>query len=103
MAKVTDFETWLTATGIQSEEDAYDLYSSIGNFEGSGRFYTNKEVTNDGYQYTVRAEGNEDTLFLESDEAKFAFFDHLANNYTESEEGDVDRWYKLRTKLGRID
>ncbi|MCE7064091.1 hypothetical protein [Dyadobacter sp. CY326] len=103
MGKTTNYETWLSAVTLDAEEDVYDLYNSVSNFEGSGKFYTSKEVTNDGYQYLVKAEGNADDLFLESDEAKFAFLKHLASNHTDAEDGDIQKWYKMKTELGRTD
>jgi hypothetical protein len=103
MEKVTDYEQWLAGVNLSGHEDVYNLYDSITNFEGSGRFYTNKEVTNDGYQYFVKVEGLPEPLFLESDEAKFAFLDYLARNYTDAEEGDVTKWYNLKKEIGRVD
>ena len=103
MAKVTDYQNWLSGVDLENHEDVYNLYNSVSNFEGSGIFYTSKEVTNTGYQYLIKADGHEDILFLDSDESKFAFLEYLADNYTDAEEGDVEKWYKLKTELGRID
>ncbi|WP_439558399.1 hypothetical protein [Dyadobacter sp.] len=103
MEKTTDHEEWLSGVSLGDHEDVYNLYDSITNFEGSGRFYTTKEVTNDGYQYFIKAEGVVEHLFLESDEAKFAFLDYLAKNYTDAEEGDVTKWYNLKKEIGRVD
>jgi len=103
MAKVTDSQNWLSGVNLENHEDVYNLYNSVNNFEKSGVFYTSKEITNNGYQYLVKADGNEDILLLESDDDKFAFIDYLAKNYTDSEEGDIETWYNLKTELGRID
>lgn len=103
MAKTTNYEEWLQNVQPQGPEEVFDLYSSVGNFEGSGRFYTTKNVTNDGYEYIVRADGVEDDLFLDSDEAKFAFLAHLKTNYTDAGENDIDGWYELKKELGRTD
>lgn len=103
MAKTTNYEEWLENVQPQGAEEVFDLYSSVGNFEGSGRFYTTKNVTNDGYEYIVRADGVEDDLFLDSDEAKFAFLSHLKTNYTDAGENDIDAWYELKKELGRTD
>jgi hypothetical protein len=103
MGKTTNYESWLSTVTLDREEDVYDLYNSISNFEGSGKFYTSKEVTNDGYEYLVKAEGSADDLFLESDEAKFEFLKLLASNHTDAEDGDIQKWYKMKTELGRTD
>ena len=103
MGKSTDYESWLSDVGIQGDEDVYNLYNSISNFERSGRFYTSKEVTNDGYEYLVHAEGNEDNLFLDSDEAKFEFLSHLKTNFTDANEENIEKWYELKKELGRVD
>lgn len=103
MGKVTDYKAWLSGVDLDGHEKVYNLYSSVGNFESAGIFNTHKEVTNDGYQYLIKADGLEDTLFLESDEAKFEFLDYLAKTYTDQEEGDVNKWYKLKTELGEVD
>jgi hypothetical protein len=103
MEKTTDYQSWLEGVSLRDEDDVYDLYDSLSNFEGAGRFYTNKDVKNDGYEYSVKAEGVPEWLFLESDEARFEFTQFLAANYTTMDEADVEKWYKLKTKLGRID
>jgi hypothetical protein len=103
MAKVTDYKEWLSGVDLDGHQKVYDLYRSVGNFEGAGIFHTAKEVTNDGYQYLVQAQGTADSLFLESDQAKFEFLEYLAKNYTDEQEGDVQKWYKLKTELGQID
>ena len=103
MGKVTDYQDWLSRVNLEEHEDVYNLYNSVSNYEGSGTFYTSKEVTNTGNEYLVKAEGNEDTLHLESDEEKFHFLKFLADNYTDAEEGDVEKWYKLKEELGRVD
>ncbi|MCF0041452.1 hypothetical protein [Dyadobacter fanqingshengii] len=103
MGKTTNFETWLSDVALEGKEDVYDLYNSISNFEQSGKFYTSKEVTNDGYEYLVKADGNEDSLHLESDEIKFSFINHLRANYTDADESNIDVWYDLKKELGRID
>ncbi|WP_221392756.1 hypothetical protein [Dyadobacter sp. NIV53] len=103
MSKDKEYQNWLSHVELSSHENIYDLYNSVNNFEGSGIFYTSKEVTNTGNQYHVKADGNAETLLLDSDEDKFAFLNYLAQNYTDAEKGDIDTWYKLKTELGRID
>ncbi|MCF0063259.1 hypothetical protein MUK70_10220 [Dyadobacter chenwenxiniae] len=103
MAKTENFETWLSGIALESKEDVYDLYNSINNFERSGKFYTSKEVTNDGYEYLVKADGLEDHLHLDSDETKFAFIDHLKSNYTDADAADIDVWSEMKKDLGRLD
>lgn len=103
MANITDFQQWLDSVNLKGEEDAYNLYDSIVNFEQSGIFYTHKEVTNDGYQYFVSADGVLDKLFIDSDNTKFDFLNYLAKNYTDAKEGDVQKWYTLKKELGRTD
>lgn len=103
MKENNKYQEWLSNVDLDNLENVYNLYNSVSNFEGSGIFYTSKEVTNSGNQYLVKADGNADALLLESDEDKFAFLEYLANNYTDSEEGDVEKWYKLKMELGRID
>lgn len=103
MSKDKNYQHWLSNVELSSHENVYNLYNSVNNFEGSGIFYTSKEITNSGHQYLVKAEGNAETLLLESDEEKFEFLDFLAKNYTDAEEGNIDNWYKLKTELGRVD
>ncbi|MCE6992513.1 hypothetical protein [Dyadobacter sp. CY323] len=103
MGKTTNFETWLSDVILEGNEDVYDLYNSISNFEQSGKFYTSKEVTNDGYEYLVKADGNEDSLYLESDERKFEFLNYLKANHTDADENDIDVWYEMKKELGRTD
>jgi hypothetical protein len=103
MATVTDYKTWLSDVDLESHENVYQLYNSVSNFEGSGIFYTAKEVTNTGYKYHIKADGNEDTLLLESDEEKFEFLNYLSSEYTDAEDNDVEKWYKLKQEIGRVD
>jgi len=103
MAKTTDFKTWLTDVNLENHENVYQLYDSVSNFEGSGIFYTSKQITNDGQEYLIKADGNEDTLLLESDEKKFEFLDYLAKEYTDAEDNDIEKWYKLKQEIGRVD
>lgn len=103
MGKVTDYKAWLSDVDLGSHENVYNLYNSVNNFESSGIFHTSKEVTNTGYEYLVKADGNADSLFLGSDEQKFLFLDYLGKNYTDSEDADIEKWYKLKAELGRID
>lgn len=103
MGKTKNYEDWLFQVALEGEQNVLDLYNSVNNFEREGIFYTSKEVTNDGYQYLVKADGVEDALFLESDEAKFAFLDHVKTNYTDAGENDIDKWYDLKKELGHTD
>jgi hypothetical protein len=103
MAKTTDYETWLSSVDLRGDQDVYDLYSSVNNFEKSGKFYTSKEVTNDGYEYLVHADGVEDNLHLQSDDAKFTFLEYLKANHTDAADNDIQAWYDMRKELGRID
>lgn len=103
MGKTTNFETWLSDVALEGKEDVYNLYNSVSNYEQSGKFYTSKEVKNDGFEYLVKADGNEDSLHLESDEIKFSFIKYLKENYTDAEEGNIDVWYELKKELGRLD
>ncbi|CAG5067573.1 hypothetical protein DYBT9623_00294 [Dyadobacter sp. CECT 9623] len=103
MAKITNFEDWLAGVNPHGDEDIYDLYNSVSNFEGSGRYYTSKEVKNDGYEYFVKADGFEDELHLDSDETKFAFLNHVKTTYTDASENDIDKWYEMKKELGRTD
>jgi len=103
MAEITDYKTWLSNVDIENDEDVYNLYSSVNNFEGSGIFYTSKHVQNHGNTYLVKADGNEDVLLLESDEIKFSFLEYLASEYTDSEEGDIEKWYELKKQINKID
>ncbi|NIJ52128.1 hypothetical protein [Dyadobacter arcticus] len=103
MGKTENFETWLSGVTLEGNEDIYDLYNSVSNFEKSGKFYTSKEVTNDGYEYLVKAEGMEDSLHLDSDETKFSFINYLKTNYTDADESNIDVWSEMKKDLGRID
>jgi hypothetical protein len=103
MGKTTDYQTWLSNVHLEGIEDIYNLYNSVNNFERSGKFYTSKNVTNDGYEYLVKAEGEEDHLYLESDEAKFSMLQHLKVNYTDADDIEIDKWYEMKKELGRID
>lgn len=103
MANTTDFAEWLSGAGVKSDEDVYNLYDSLTNFEQAGPFYTHKEVTNDGYQYFISADGVLDKLFLDSDQAKFDFLEYLAKNHTDADAGDIHKWYNLKKELGRTD
>ncbi|TLV03970.1 hypothetical protein [Dyadobacter luticola] len=103
MANITEFQEWLDMVSVKTDEEVYNLYDSVTNFEQSGAFYTHKEVTNDGYQYFISAEGVLDKLFLDSDQTKFDFIEYLAQNYTDAEEGDVQKWYNLKKEVGRVD
>jgi hypothetical protein len=102
MAEITDYKKWLSDVHLEGHEEVYNLYTSVSNFEPSGTFETTKIITNDGHQYTVKAEGNEDLLLLQSDEDKFSFLNYLASEYTDSEEG-IEKWYQIKKELGRID
>lgn len=103
MAKITDYKTWLSHVNLENHENVYQLYNSVNNFEGSGIFYTSKEITNTGHQYLVKADGSEDTLLLESDDQKFEFLDYLSQQYTDADDNDIEKWYKLKQEIGRVD
>lgn len=103
MAKTTNYEQWLADLTMKGDEDVLDLFNSVNNFERVGRFYTSKEVLNDGYQYLVKVDGLEQSLFLESDEAKFAFLEHVKRTCTDASDEDIDVWYKMKQELGRVD
>ncbi|MBE9464006.1 hypothetical protein ACFP1I_07585 [Dyadobacter subterraneus] len=103
MAKVTDYKNWLSGVDLENHENVYQLYNSVSNFEGSGIFYTSKEITNTGNIYHVKAEGSEDTLLLENDENRFEFLDFLSSEYTDAEDKDIEKWYKLKEEIGRVD
>ncbi|GGB89069.1 hypothetical protein [Dyadobacter sediminis] len=103
MSEIKDYKAWLSNVDLEGHEEVYQLYSSITNFEGSGIFYTDKKVKNDGYEYRVKADGNEDVLFLESDEAKHEFLQYLASEYTDSDESNIQKWYELKSEIGKVD
>ena len=103
MGQTTNYQEWLSEVKLDGDEDIYNLYNSVGNFERSGRFYTSKEVKNDGYEYLVKADGFDSHLYLDSDETKFAFLNHVKTTYTDAAENDIEKWYELKQELGRTD
>lgn len=103
MGKVTDYKEWISNVNLEGHQDVYDLYNSVNNYESAGKFHTSKEITNTDSEYLVKAEGNEDSLLLKSEEEKFSFLQHIADEYTDSGDGDVETWYNLKKELNNID
>lgn len=103
MGNTTEFKEWLSNVNLDDHQDVYDLYNSINNYETAGKFHTSKEVTNDGSEYFVKAEGNQDPLHLKSEEEKFSFLQFIAEEYTDSGDGNVETWYNLKKEVNKID
>jgi len=103
MGKATDYKKWISNVNLEDHQDVYDLYNSVNNYESAGKFHTSKEITNTGSEYLVKAEGNLDSLFLQSEEEKFSFLQHIADQYTDSGDGNIETWYNLKKELNNID
>jgi hypothetical protein len=103
MGKSSDYNEWISKVILEGHQDVYDLYNSVNNYESVGKFHTSKEVTNTGSEYLVKAEGNQDSLLLNSEEEKFSFLQHIADEYTDSGDGSIETWYKLKKELNNID
>lgn len=100
MGKTTDYQQWLSNLNPKGAED---IYNSVNNFERSGKFYTSKNVANEGYEYLVKADGVQEILFLASDQEKFSMLQHLKANYTDAGDDQIDKWYELKKDTARID
>lgn len=67
MAMITDFEAWLDATGLETEEEADDLIVSVQNVGTAGDFVTTKK----NGRFFVTGPGV-DTLLLVNEPARLA-------------------------------
>jgi hypothetical protein len=95
----TDFDQWLDFVQPENYEDVYNLYQSVINCDAFG-IYT--VIAKGSEQWIVRAENEEESLFLASRAARDAFLNHIERLYCDGGM-NIEGWFYFNHSQSKDD